>query len=128
MVAIFLIFLFFVFIGYPIIIFFQNIGHKNYSEDFYDGYEENKENKSSVRKDNNQKYDKHQEAILSAYELEEWQKDLVRKGEYEPWDFDEDDIDESSYYYDDGGSSGCHKFSNNRKQSSSSLSFDRINK
>jgi len=34
--------------------------------------------------------------------LEDWQKDLVRKGDYEPHNFEESgDLDEDDYYYDD---------------------------
>lgn len=45
---------------------------------------------------------KKQEKEMDAYGLEEWQKELVRKGEYDPWNFEEDgDLDEDDYYYDD---------------------------
>jgi len=34
--------------------------------------------------------------------LEDWQKDLVRKGDYEPHNFEETgDLDEDDYYYED---------------------------
>ena len=33
---------------------------------------------------------------LDNYGLEDWQKELVKKGEYDPWNFEEDD-----YYYED---------------------------
>lgn len=33
--------------------------------------------------------------------LEEWQKNLVRKGDYQPFNFEEEDLDEDDYYYDD---------------------------
>ncbi len=33
--------------------------------------------------------------------LEEWQKNLVRKGDFEPFNFEEEDLDEDDYYYDD---------------------------
>lgn len=34
--------------------------------------------------------------------LEDWQKDLVRKGDYEPHNFEEmGDLDEDDYYYED---------------------------
>jgi len=42
------------------------------------------------------------EKEMDAYELEEWQKELVRKGEYDPWNFEEDgDLEEDDYYYED---------------------------
>lgn len=34
--------------------------------------------------------------------LEDWQKDLVRKGDYEPHNFEENGkLDEDDYYYED---------------------------
>ena len=33
--------------------------------------------------------------------LEEWQKKLVRKGDFEPFNFEEEDLDEDDYYHDD---------------------------
>ena len=34
--------------------------------------------------------------------LEDWQKDLVKKGEYSAWDFDEEErSDDDNYYHDD---------------------------
>ena len=33
--------------------------------------------------------------------LDEWQKNLVRKGDFEPFNFEEEDLDEDDYYYDD---------------------------
>ena len=39
---------------------------------------------------------------MDAYELEDWQKELVRNGEYDPCDFEEDgDLEEDDYYYED---------------------------
>ena len=50
------------------------------------------------QKESNSKYT---EEELNNYGLEEWQKDLVRKGKYEPWDFEEEDLDEDDYYSED---------------------------
>ena len=34
--------------------------------------------------------------------LEDWQKDLVRPGHYDPWSFEETrDLEEDDYYYED---------------------------
>jgi len=33
--------------------------------------------------------------------LEEWQKEEVKKGNYDPWNFEEEDLEEDDYYYDD---------------------------
>ena len=39
---------------------------------------------------------------MNALSLEEWQKELVRKGEYDPEDFEEEDIsDDDNYYHED---------------------------
>lgn len=54
---------------------------------------------------NNQKegyYNEKLEKEMDNYGLEEWQRDLVRKGEYDPWNFEEDgDLTEDDYYYED---------------------------
>ena len=34
-------------------------------------------------------------------ELTESQKEEIKKGNYDPWDFEEDEIDEDSYYSED---------------------------
>ena len=47
-------------------------------------------------------YDEELEKEMDDYMLEDWQKDLVRKGEYEPWNFEEDgELEEDDYYYED---------------------------
>ena len=47
-------------------------------------------------------YDEDLEKEMELHALEEWQKDLVRKGEYFPWNFEEDgELDEDDYYYED---------------------------
>lgn len=33
--------------------------------------------------------------------LEEWQKKEVKKGNYDPWNFEEENLEEDDYYYDD---------------------------
>lgn len=38
---------------------------------------------------------------MSARELEEWQKKLVREGKYDVHNFEEDVFDEDDYYHDD---------------------------
>lgn len=38
---------------------------------------------------------------IDTYGLEKWQKKLVEKGEYKPWDFEEEDTDEDSYFHED---------------------------
>ena len=56
--------------------------------------------------DMNNKYDKKKqdelEKEMDAYELEEWQKELVRQGKYNPNNFeDSDDLEDEDYYYED---------------------------
>ena len=42
------------------------------------------------------------EKEMDNYGLEEWQKELVRKGDYEPWNFEESgELEEDDYYYED---------------------------
>lgn len=41
------------------------------------------------------------EREMEAYGLLEEEKKLVRSGEYDPWDFEEEEMDEDSYYSDD---------------------------
>ena len=50
------------------------------------------------KKENNSEYS---EEDLDNLDLEEWQKDLVRSGEYEPYDFEEESKDDDSYYNED---------------------------
>ena len=46
--------------------------------------------------------DEELETEMDTYCLEDWQKDLVRKGEYNPWNFEEDgELEEDDYYYED---------------------------
>lgn len=41
------------------------------------------------------------EQDMEAYGLSEEEKGLVRSGDYDPWDFEEEEMDEDSYYSDD---------------------------
>lgn len=42
------------------------------------------------------------EERMNDLELEDWQKDLVREGKYDPENFEEsDDLEEDDYYYED---------------------------
>ncbi len=56
----------------------------------------------NITKQDDEEKRKKLEQQMDDLNLEEWQKELVRKGEYEPEDFDEDDTsDEDNYYHDD---------------------------
>lgn len=41
------------------------------------------------------------EKELDDYCLEDWQKDLVRNGEYDPWNFNEEEPEEDDFYHED---------------------------
>ena len=41
------------------------------------------------------------EERMDDLDLEDWQKELVRKGEYDPENFEEEELDEDDYYYED---------------------------
>ena len=42
------------------------------------------------------------EKRMDDLELEDWQKDLVREGKYDPENFEEsEDLEEDDYYYED---------------------------
>lgn len=46
--------------------------------------------------------DQELEDEMDTYCLEEWQKELVRKGEYDPCDFEEDgELEDDDYYSED---------------------------
>ena len=48
--------------------------------------------------DNNSEYTDEE---LDNYGLEDWQKEEVKKGNYDPWNFEEEDLDEDDYYKDE---------------------------
>lgn len=49
------------------------------------------------QKDNNEYTDEE----LDNYGLEDWQKEEVKKGSYDPWNFEEEDLEEDDYYSED---------------------------
>lgn len=47
-------------------------------------------------------FDKELEEEMDNLDLEEWQKEEVREGRHDPWNFEEDDSeDEDDYYHED---------------------------
>ena len=38
---------------------------------------------------------------LDEYGLEDWQKDEVKKGNYDPWNFEEEELEDDDYYSED---------------------------
>ena len=62
-------------------------------------YNQIKQNKKNDKIDN--LLDSETEKEMDALELEDWQKELVRSGEFYTTAFEEEDMDEDSYFYDD---------------------------
>ena len=53
------------------------------------------------KREEDEDYDEELETEMDAYDLEDWQKDLVRQGRYNPWNFGEEELEEGDYYYED---------------------------
>ena len=49
-------------------------------------------------KENNSEY---ADEEVDSYGLEDWQKEEVKKGNYDPWSFEEEDLEEDDYYSED---------------------------
>lgn len=62
--------------------------------------EENKEEtrKTYIPKDINTKKNKKN---IDNYDLEDWQKELVDDGSYEPYNFEEEELEDDDYYSED---------------------------
>ena len=65
--------------------------------------EENKEeiSKTYIPKDINTKKNKKKEENIDNYDLEDWQKELVDDGSYEPYNFEEEELEDDDYYSED---------------------------
>ena len=65
--------------------------------------EENKEetSKTYIPKDINTKKNKKKEKNINNYDLEDWQKELVNDGSYEPYNFEEEELEDDDYYSED---------------------------
>ena len=48
--------------------------------------------------DNNSEYTDEE---IDSYGLEDWQKEEVKKGNYDPWSFEEEDLEDDDYYGED---------------------------
>lgn len=88
----------------------NKVDFKRNSEEVIEEEIENKEEtEEKFENDKEQKNDRKKKQALEeemdTYGLEEWQKDLVRKGDYNPWNFEEEDsaeqLEEEDYYYED---------------------------
>ena len=71
----------------------KNDNSNNYSIDSNDYYEYDNNKFKIVNQELEDK--------MNNLDLEDWQKDLVRKGDYDPENFEEEDLEEDDYYYDD---------------------------
>lgn len=56
---------------------------------------------SFMEEQQNKNNSKYTDEELDDYGLEDWQKELVKKGEYEPWNFEEEDLEEDDYHSED---------------------------
>ena len=74
---------------------------------FDDLFEDNKKKSNEAyglfnfmneQQNNNNKYS---DKELDIYDLEDWQKKEIKKGNYNPWNFEEDDLEEDDYYSED---------------------------
>ena len=53
------------------------------------------------KKKKSQEQDDKLEKEMDIYGLEDWQKEEVRNGNYDPWSFEEEDLEEDDYFHDD---------------------------
>ena len=53
------------------------------------------------KRQNNKKGNEKLEKEMDIYGLEDWQKEEVRKGKNDPWNFEEEDLEEDDYFHDD---------------------------
>lgn len=54
-----------------------------------------------VEKNNSQQENKKQRNIKNTYVLDDYQTSLVEKGEYEPYQFEEEELEDDDYYSED---------------------------
>ena len=57
--------------------------------------------KTYIPKDINTKNNKKNKKNLDNYDLEDWQKELVDDGSYEPYNFEEEELEDDDYYSED---------------------------
>lgn len=72
----------------------------------FDDKKDNKKEKdegffSFLNEKDNENESGYTEEELDSYGLEEWQKEEVKKGKADPWNFEEEDLEDDDYYYDD---------------------------
>ena len=72
----------------------------------YDDFEEDDEKPKksllqTIEEESKKSKSEYSDKELDEYGLEDWQKDLVKKGDFNPWNFEEENLEEDDYYYDD---------------------------
>ena len=81
-----------------VILMYEDELNNKYSEEIDDVEVEINEQDDEIVDWNNKKYTDEE---IDIYNLEEKEKELVKKGEYDPWDFEEEDLEEDDYYEED---------------------------
>lgn len=98
----FILFIIFFPIAFPIWLISKFFGwlFDTKNPNFLDEYDNEVEKRNRY---NNSKKNAKLEREMDMLRLEPWQKDLVRKGEFDPENFeeDDDDLEEDDYYYED---------------------------
>ena len=75
-------------------------------------YPENSDSKAAIaaglfaadvwnKRQKNKEQDEKLEKEMDIYGLEDWQKEEVKNGNYDPWSFEEEDLEEDDYFHDD---------------------------
>ena len=50
---------------------------------------------------NNKNESEYTDQELDAYNLEDWEREQVERGENDPWNFDENELEDDDYYTED---------------------------
>lgn len=73
--------------------------------DLFDDKKDNKKKKEglfSFLNDNDKENESgYTDEELDSYGLEEWQKEEVKKGNADPWNFEEEDLEDDDFYNED---------------------------
>lgn len=65
------------------------------------GFQKHEGNDEEAEKEAKRKKKKALEDAMNANGLSEYEKEIVRRGEADPWDFEEENLEEGDYYEDD---------------------------
>lgn len=64
-------------------------------------YALNEINKKKLKEKELEEYELERKELRNTWGLSEHEIDEVQKGNYEPWQFDEEELEEDDYYYED---------------------------